>query len=59
MPMISVLHYDERIFPNPEKFDPTRFLDDNGQLKKVDELMPFSMGKRQCPGEYKNFLVCI
>ena len=51
MPIISVVHLDEQIFPNAERFDPTRFLDANGQLKKVDELVPFSLGKRQCPGE--------
>jgi cytochrome P450 family 33 len=53
MPLISVVHLDDRIFPDPQRFDPTRFLDDNGQLKKVDQLIPFSVGKRQCPGECK------
>uniref|UniRef100_A0A183C0X0 Cytochrome P450 n=1 Tax=Globodera pallida TaxID=36090 RepID=A0A183C0X0_GLOPA len=39
------------IFPGHESFVPDRFLDENGKLKKVDELIPFGIGKRSCPGE--------
>ena len=30
--------------PNPSKFDPGRFLDDNGQVVESDSLIPFSAG---------------
>ncbi|XP_070174410.1 cytochrome P450 2F5-like [Littorina saxatilis] len=53
----SVLfHYDPHIFPDPQAFNPDRFLDDEGQLLSANHprrqsLMPFGIGKRVCPGE--------
>jgi len=32
-------------------FRPDRFLDEYGKLKHFEELIPFSVGKRHCPGE--------
>lgn len=40
-----------QIFPDPYKFQPERFIDENGALKKIEQLIPFSVGKRQCLGE--------
>lgn len=46
------IHHDPKHWPNPEKFDPTRFLSEDGtKLVKKDSFLPFSHGKRSCPGE--------
>ncbi|CCD71001.1 CYtochrome P450 family [Caenorhabditis elegans] len=48
---ISTVMLDEKIFPDPYKFNPDRFIDENGKPIKIEQLIPFSIGKRQCPGE--------
>ncbi|CAL2043276.1 unnamed protein product [Caenorhabditis brenneri] len=51
VPQISTVLLDDTVFPDPYAFNSDRFLDGNGKLKKVEELVPFSVGKRQCLGE--------
>lgn len=45
---------DERYWEDPEKFNPYRFLDENGRLKNdlTDKFYLFGIGSRRCMGEY-------
>ena len=48
------VHRDPKTWKDPDMFDPRRFLDGQGQLidpKFLGGFMPFSGGRRKCPGE--------
>ncbi|XP_049630552.1 cytochrome P450 2J2-like isoform X7 [Suncus etruscus] len=47
---LTALHFDPAEWATPEKFNPKHFLE-NGQFKKREDFLPFSIGKRACPGE--------
>ena len=46
LPNLNSVHRDERYFPDPLKFDPSRFLDEKGSVRRVEQLIPFSIGKQ-------------
>jgi len=41
---------DPAVFPNPEKFEPQRWLDQHGQLRNDLQCYTFGFGRRVCPG---------
>ena len=43
--------HDPRNFTNPEKFIPTRFLDELGHFQSDVRVCPFSIGLRNCIGK--------
>lgn len=51
IPQISILMNDPQIFEEPHVFNPSRFLDAEHNVKRIDEYLPFSIGRRQCLGE--------
>ncbi|XP_052093364.1 cytochrome P450 2C20-like [Mytilus californianus] len=51
IPVLDSVQNDENNFPNPEKFDPTRFINNEGKYCNQDKIMPFSLGRRVCLGE--------
>ncbi len=50
MVLISMIHRDTRIWPNPEGFDPSRFLPENAKGRPRHAYMPFGAGRRVCVG---------
>nr|XP_042141624.1 cytochrome P450 2E1 isoform X2 [Peromyscus maniculatus bairdii] len=51
IPTLDSLLYDSQEFPDPEKFKPEHFLNENGKFKYSDYFKAFSAGKRVCVGE--------
>ncbi|XP_076333720.1 cytochrome P450 2J6-like isoform X2 [Tachypleus tridentatus] len=49
---IWAVHHDPRYWKNPGEFFPEHFLSQDGAtVVKPEHFIPFSMGKRSCPGE--------
>jgi cytochrome P450 len=44
------LHRHERLWDNPDGFDPTRWQTENGKQCQREAYIPFSAGPRVCPG---------
>ncbi|CAN7986558.1 unnamed protein product [Ixodes hexagonus] len=50
---VWAVHMSSTLWEHPERFDPSRFLSSDGSklLDRPDYIIPFSVGKRMCPGE--------
>ena len=47
---VHAIHHDERWWPDPESFDPTRFLPENARGRHRCAYLPFGGGRRICIG---------
>ena len=45
-----LMHRDEKLYPNPETFDPERWMDEGRKRKADKTFAPFSRGTRNCLG---------
>ncbi|KAG6582529.1 Ent-kaurenoic acid oxidase 1 [Cucurbita argyrosperma subsp. argyrosperma] len=51
------IHYDSEVYPDPKKFDPSRW---DGFVPKAGEFLPFGAGSRLCPGnDLAKLEICI
>ncbi|MEX0620864.1 MAG: cytochrome P450 [Solirubrobacterales bacterium] len=50
MVLITMIHRDPKLWPNPEGFDPERFLPENARGRTRQAYMPFGAGRRICVG---------
>jgi cytochrome P450 len=47
---VHTIHHDERFWPDPETYDPSRFLRDNVGARHRSAYLPFGGGRRVCIG---------
>lgn len=51
IPLLHAVHMDPNLWDEPEKFQPSRFINSEGKVTKPDYFLPFGVGRRVCLGE--------
>ena len=50
-PLLGAVLKNPKLFPDPEKFDPDRYITEEGKFEPDPNVIPFGVGKRRCLGE--------
>ncbi|XP_063381050.1 cytochrome P450 9e2-like [Cydia fagiglandana] len=53
---VAAIHHDPKYYPNPKKFDPERFSEENKRTIQPFTYFPFGLGPRNCIGS--RFALC-
>lgn len=51
VPLLHAVHMDPTLWEEPDKFNPSRFIDSEGKVNKPEYFIPFGVGRRMCLGE--------
>lgn len=51
IPLINCVHMDPNLWDEPNKFNPSRFIDATGKIRRPEYFMPFGVGRRMCLGD--------